>query len=85
MDIQGSEIDLINGSKETIKNIKPIIFVEASVTECKNAGKSIYELWNLLKDMDYEIYLINKCNLILLKEYDLVKEGNWLCFPISRN
>lgn len=78
MDIQGSELDLMEGGINTLLKYHPIIFTEASNSELNRRGKSILDLYNKLISMDYDVFRITKNGLSLISKFDQVKDGNWL-------
>ena len=80
MDIQGAEIDLIKGAKESIAKFKPLIFTEAA-----DSWLNISTLFQLLKEMKYSIYLIEDKKFTLIKPEVEVKGGNWLAVPENSN
>lgn len=52
IDVEGMEIDVIEGAKGTINDFRPIIYVE-------NDGRDPEKLQKALLDMEYEVYLQN--------------------------
>lgn len=78
MDVQGAEIEILNGAIEIINKYKPIIFTEASASEIKKSNFSLIDLWTKLKDLDYEVYLIRNLKLSLINLPKMVVDGNWL-------
>lgn len=81
MDIQGSELDLIEGGINTLQKYRPIIFTEASNTELSRRGNSILDLFNKLVSMDYDVFIISKNGLNPISKLDQLKDGNWLAKP----
>lgn len=73
MDIQGAEMDMINGANETISRFRPIIFTEAC-EPYNDTGK----LYARLRGYGYNIYLIGDNSTRLMADAADVKDGNWL-------
>jgi FkbM family methyltransferase len=73
MDIQGAEMDLIQGAANTIAQHKPIIFTEA--LEIYNNTKQLYET---LKGYGYSVYYIEDNHTAIMASAADVKDGNWL-------
>jgi len=80
MDIQGAEMDMINGASDTIAKYKPIIFTEAC--EPYNDTKVLYEI---LRKNKYTIYLIGGKNVTQIASVSEVKDGNWLAICETKN
>ncbi len=73
MDIQGAEIDLLNGASETLKRFKPTIFTEAC--EPYNDTKQLYEI---LVSLGYDVFLIKNLTTEKFNSVNEVRDGNWL-------
>jgi FkbM family methyltransferase len=73
MDIQGAEIDLLNGAKGTISKFKPTIFTEAD-RFCIN----MKDLYDKFTSLGYKVYLINEDKNVLMPTSNDIVEGNWL-------
>jgi FkbM family methyltransferase len=58
IDVQGSEVLLLDGAKETIQKNSPILFIEVEDLHLRNFGTSPKELLNKIREMDYDIYHI---------------------------
>jgi FkbM family methyltransferase len=80
MDIQGAEIDLLNGAQKVIAQHKPIIFTEAD-RFCLDM-KQLYEAFT---NLGYKVYLIENDHNILMPGVNDIKEGNWLAIHSSKN
>lgn len=73
MDIQGAEMDMINGSAKTIERFKPTIFTEAC--EPYNDTKELFKIFN---NYGYTVYLIGDNATTIMANASEVKDGNWL-------
>lgn len=76
MDIQGAEIELLQGGKEIIQSCKPLIFTEAA-----DNLLSITQLFQILTDYGYNVYLIHSNNRLEQLLPNALKRGNWLAKP----
>ena len=76
MDIQGAEIQLLEGARNIIQSSQPIIFTEAA-----DNLLSIAQLFQLLVDFGYDVYLIHSNGQLQLMSIDALKRGNWLAKP----
>jgi len=56
IDVEGAEIRVLHGARETIKRHKPIIFLSAHRKQIAELGGSLDELLTLIHDMDYEVF-----------------------------
>ncbi len=74
MDIQGAEMDLLDGSKEVITKYRPTIFTEAEDYFVNTEG-----LYNKLKGFGYDVSRINDNGVTtLLKSSSEIVPGNWI-------
>jgi len=78
MDVQGGELDLLEGGLESIRKFKPIILTEAATEELKSAGKSIKDLWIKLNELGYNIFYCSGKTIERLSNENSLKPGNWL-------
>lgn len=86
VDVEGMEIDVINGSKQLINKFKPIIYIENDRVE--NSEKLI----DLIKSLDYKLYwhlpkLFNENNFYKNKEnvFNNIVSVNMLCLHKDSN
>ena len=75
LDIQGAEIDALNGARNTIAKYRPIIFAEA-YSEEQVAHNHTQQMYDMLMAYGYKIFLIEDNNLISLASGPV--DGNWL-------
>ena len=67
IDVEGSEIDVLQGSKLTIKKNKPKLHLEVNGELLHTSRHSVQELWELLKELDYKnIYYYDEDPKLLL-------------------
>lgn len=76
MDVQGAELDILRGGKNSITFYKPKIFLEAA--EDLSSLKMIYKF---LDDIDYAVFFIRNTGGLEKVDPDRIKKGNWLAIP----
>jgi FkbM family methyltransferase len=59
IDVQGYEKYVLIGSKNTIKNSKPIIIIEMENHQLKRFGYDVTELFEILRSFGYYIYFLD--------------------------
>lgn len=64
IDTEGSELWILEGGEEFVKNCKPTIFLEISVLNLKNYPYKHFDVYDWLYKHDYELYTIDnkKCS-----------------------
>ena len=76
MDIQGAEINLLKGAKETIKKFRPVIFTEAT-----SDFLSVNSLYDEISKYEYDVFNIQTNGILSLMLKETIVEGNWLAKP----
>ena len=56
IDVEGYEVEVINGGKETLTKYKPKLFIEIDDNNLKWAGSSARELVETLEKLNYQIF-----------------------------
>ena len=56
IDVEGAEIKVLRGARETIRKNKPVMFLSVHKKEIAELGGSLEELLALIHDLDYEIF-----------------------------
>ena len=59
MDVQGFEMNLLNGAKETITKDKPSVLCEVTPEALQRAGSSHSELLKFFKDLEYQMTVVD--------------------------
>ncbi len=59
IDVDGFEMDVLKSSIKTLKNKKPIIFMEYAPYSFEEYGSNVKEFFNFLKKYKYQIYDLN--------------------------
>ena len=75
IDTQGSEYEILEGGLERIKNDKPFIFLETWSSPHYENIKYIDEILNLLRKINYEIYLMDLASSVRLDFQNRFKEN----------
>ena len=74
IDVEGSEIDVLNGSKQTLLKNKPKLHLEVNSELLNASQQSVHKLWELLKELDYKkIYYYDE-NPKLMKDFYKLKD-----------
>lgn len=76
MDVQGAEIDILRGGRETLLKFKPMIFLEAG-----EGWSDVLDLYTYLEGLGYKIYGIGKRQHLLEISRETITYGNWLALP----
>lgn len=80
IDIEGAELACLQGAKETLNKFKPKIIIEIQDFSAKQAGYKASDIIDLLSDLEYEFYQIEKAGkLIPITRADLLEFQNVLC------
>ena len=73
IDVEGSEIDVLKGSKLTLLKNKPNLHFEVNSELLHDSQHTVHELWELLKELNYKkIYYYDKDPKLLLDFEDLI-------------
>jgi len=85
IDVEGAELNVLNGAMNTIKEFHPILLVEYSETTSKDAGYSCRDIYDFINSCDYTIYgLSENCSDLSLIPFEVgsnVPISNILAFP----
>jgi len=79
IDVEGHEIEVINGAKETITNNKPVLLVEI---EERHTQASVIESINYINKLGYNCFYINNKKLVPIDKLENTKlENNYYFIP----
>ena len=79
IDVEGHEIEVINGAKETITNNKPVLLVEI---EERHTQLPVIESINYIKKLGYNCFYINDKKLVPIDRLENTKlENNYYFIP----
>lgn len=59
LDVEGYELEILKGGESTLKKFKPKLFIEVDEQFLGRFGNSSAELFNWLRNLDYELFDIN--------------------------
>jgi len=76
IDVEGSELNVLEGAKNILTKYKPIIFLSVHPEHLKILGQETIQLNNLLNEHNYKIYYSNET--IVNNE---LKSEEYLCMP----
>jgi hypothetical protein len=79
IDVQGHELKVLEGGKETILRFKPTILIEFDNTKGSEATLKIFEM---LKDLNYKVFHPENQTISLSKEELSRKQGYFDCVCI---
>ena len=80
IDVEGHELEVINGAKETIKNNMPVLLVEI---EKRHSKRSVEETINKINKLGYNCFFVKNNNLISIDNLiDKKLENNFFFLPI---
>ena len=73
LDVEGHEMSVLKGMKETIKKFRPNFLIE---TEDRHGGEGIKGIFDFMRDFDYSAYVVTNSGLkkASQKEYKLMYE-----------
>jgi FkbM family methyltransferase len=73
IDVEGAEIDVLNGSKQTLLKNKPNLHLEVNSELLNASQQTVHKLWELLKELHYKkIYYYDE-NPKLMKDFCKLK------------
>ena len=87
IDVEGYEPNVIRGMINTLRNLKPYLFIEFSSDNLARNNSTCEELYNLIKALNYNLYFIGKNSLELIEGKNIknFKYFNAFCIPIEKD
>ncbi len=76
MDIEGSELAALYGTKNTLMRFKPVLLLELSDNTLKHQKTTCIEIQKYLKSLSYRILYLDKNTGLLTKKAKLVRAYN---------
>lgn len=71
MDIEGSEMKALRGAAQLLRDNSPVLIIEVNPEMLEESGSSAIEIFQFLRDLDYQIYWIDERGRL-----ELVKKDN---------
>lgn len=62
VDIEGGEYDFLRGAEESIRRLKPIMFLELRNEFLERSNSSLDDVISFLSNLNYECYLVADCH-----------------------
>ncbi|SRR5258708_1896226 len=86
IDVEGAEVKVLKGARNTIKKYMPIILYEYSTTiDILASSHNSEESFLFLKQLGYKQYeIVNERKFRLLKQPEVISGSNILCFPSNK-
>lgn len=86
VDAEGHDLFVLEGARNSIRKFKPIILVEVSSQNLKNAGHSIEDLISIFGSLNYQIYYFVDNNRLVKSppEYTINPKNSYfniVCYP----
>ncbi len=87
IDVEGYEPNVVKGMINTLKKLRPYLFIEFSIDNLARNNSTYEELYNLIKTVNYNLYFIHKNNLELVEKKNIKKHKyfNAFCVPIEKD
>lgn len=84
IDVEGAELNVLKGSKNTLSNYKPKLLVEINRQSCLSAGYDSTEIITFLESFHYELFVIGlRGKLSKLNKKSLPEFCNLLAIPTT--
>jgi FkbM family methyltransferase len=86
LDVEGAELDVLEGAKTLIHQLRPHVLMEVTVSILNRAQRSVDEIFQFWKEMGYCIFLIDKYGntRAIATPNELGLDQNLLCSPCER-
>jgi len=84
IDAEGSEVHILRGAQNFLRQARPAIVIEANDVVLRQAGTSALELAQMLRAADYEIYELDSATLSLLSAEASPRTDEVIALPKER-
>jgi FkbM family methyltransferase len=82
IDVEGSELDVLMGGKQTLKRYRPRLIIEVQNQTAEAGGANAEDVLSYLEDLDYSFFTIGrKAKLNALSRDGIKRFQNVLCVP----
>jgi len=82
IDVEGVEMDVLDGMIETLTNYKPELFIEVHGVNLEQKEFNARNLLNCLTQNNYSIYHIESGKILSSSDFSIAKSGHIYCSPI---
>lgn len=79
IDVEGFELNVLKGLKETLTRLRPRIIFEYDVNYWARNNQDINECFTFLKNLNYTFYQISFLGCILITNPEEISDGNLFC------
>ena len=84
IDVEGAEVSVLKGAKETLARFRPKMLVEYNPTCLNRCGTTGDDLLNLLRAADYDLFMLTKRGLQPFKKPQSTEDYlNLICLPAA--
>jgi FkbM family methyltransferase len=81
IDVEGSEVDVLQGADEVLRTLRPVVLAEAQDESLRRMGSNVGELLKLLRAHDYEVKVFGESGHAETLVDDRATGLNVLCLP----
>lgn len=81
VDVEGAEVHLLRGGRTYLKEVQPLLIIEAAPKHLNRAGVSIEALYEELCGLRYTIYNITRLGVKEITTPETQRKANWFCVP----
>lgn len=81
LDVEGAEELVLEGARASLEKFMPIVIFEIRKLATDRMDLDRYGAWNILEDMDYELYKVRSRTNDLVKLESPPSDGNYVAIP----
>jgi GT2 family glycosyltransferase len=78
IDVEGAELDLLNGAPATLATSRPAVIFEVNPAAARNTGVPEHAVWDLLAGMGYRFFTVSGTALAPLMRFTAPRQGTVL-------
>jgi FkbM family methyltransferase len=79
IDVEGLEMDVLHGMSDTIKNCKPMLFIEIHGVDVQRKIENVQRVVKFLIGCEYSIYHVESGEIITPSNAEIAKAGHLYC------
>ena len=83
IDVEGAEMEVLDGMIETVSKYKPELFIEVHGTNLEQKEFNARNILNYLTQNNYSIYHIESGKTLCFSDFSIAKSGHIYCSPIK--